>query len=1615
MGPNDRGWGEGEGEEDTGSMSGSDSRSHVSSTRSNTSSRNRHISWQQQQQITVQTSYPNHASAQRRPRTVEDLPPAPQLHAHVSLPSSRPESRASVTATPLPMPPHSDMMVGWGDDVTMSMNLHAFNQCSPSRSRGGMDVEYVETPTPMADQMYDDDEWRYDDEGDDRGDESDVADSLQVRRSRPGSRMTQLREDREEDEQSGTWTTDTSERSQLLPPHQRPSGPPSPNRSHRSQPSVSSMSSYASSNTSFPSSASQFAAPIPPPTAPFSSSHSSCRRLLHQLCGCFIKPFDARKKELDGLDGAVRRRDEDDALSAANVCGAAAFTWSDRLRHRCCPNAKHPALLFLFRPISIIVILLAICIFAGVALRHTGMVPTALQPELPETPFTIISLLRDMSDQMWVNDKATAVIQWTALLSWTQVVPPSRIIIFMDTRTSCENIMRQPELLGLRCLVVPCWQPEYERPMLDCIFNAAHAASDTDLIAYVNGDIVLDPDLGTIVTQVSHWFPQFMLVSRRTDTLLPGKWIDEYRRAPISSNMDSPGRATTTVHPTTYQVKHVLDLAKQHGEIHSEFGIDLFVYSKRVFAQLDFPPFLAGVYRWDNWLLSRLILRPDVAVVDGTRHGLVVHQELGKVSHQGRKGAPWNDGIAKRRGGLSYKVGNINNADYVLDYANEEVKEAEEPTHGGSHKPLPAVRSQWNRRGVSFTLRSNTRASVEVLIAKLVSPSGWLAVLPLTHFDVESGAMDNWLCWAQRQNVSSFIFLAADQTAARAVRQRGVHVLAFDDGPERSAFDPTLYMGDGIWSLDAAVSASSPDSPVPPHTLPSSLHAISTFDFLMFRTEFLRLVLRCGYNFLWSSVHDLWLEDPLPFLAASHELLNPYGESEWSAEKEQRIVQARLPDTAGVDDGKIDPKAPTPFDVQGVGNATWLEPRFVAVRGSKMGQVLWQAVYVCEGKNGEALHDYLKQAASGTPPRPTDNDKPPPTGPPLVDCLNDSIKRLKKKLNRHALSPLLFPSYELFFRQQEVQMRGVLPIVIRDDQDLTLLSAAHLDASIMQNASDGAKNMGAGLGVEDWIELQAAQHVMDTDMLSIDPTAISTLIQQYKRNQVRRWKRWSLLANDLHHLSSAHDDGPVSMGCIELAQPMRASPISKEVWDAYEKSRGQPQPLLSPPPSSNGADDDGELDSASFLPSSLDFRLKIRILTFNRPRSLARLLDSLNHVRWHGARIDIDVSIDHPNAESMAADDEDVARWRAVKAVSAAFRWKHGVYSVLEQETNIGLVGQWTWGWPKPDIERRELLLVLEDDTSLVPASWEFLKAAVEHFYLNPHNYDPNCFGLSLQTQHTVLGESTKWRYGSRKVYQMLPPNLHIYRYQLLGTWGTLFFPEQWATFTKWLAQRRFQPRTGTSAVGFRPCVPNALSNQWWGDNPRRVWSQWFARFAYEKGWYGLYTNFHNQSSLVVNYREGGLNFKETRGAMNPAVEELLPEYINFPPMDSLPLFDFNFRDQSKKRSRLLTSPYVQGATMPHIHHVQHASSNDPPQPFSLHTSPGWLDECYTLQKFKPTAAMREEGKKRLQEKLDLLETRRKKLMGIQDPPKPTTDKKKQHKPKDKPNPKDKDKEKKKK
>ena len=156
--------------------------------------------------------------------------------------------------------------------------------------------------------------------------------------------------------------------------------------------------------------------------------------------------------------------------------------------------------------------------------------------------------------------------------------------------------------------------------------------------------------------------------------------------------------------------------------------------------------------------------------------------------------------------------------------------------------------------------------------------------------------------------------------------------------------------------------------------------------------------------------------------------------------------------------------------------------------------------------------------------------------------------------------------------------------------------------------------------------------------------------------------------------------------------------------------------------------------------------------------------------------------------------------------------------------------------------------------------------------------------------QFTIVGETPQSRFGSRVPSSTLNGTA-LYRYQYVPLMGTLFFPQHLLAFRSWVAQY------DDEAVAFNPaaCVPTLVSNRWFQADPLAHWSAWLTRFAFESGWYALYTNFHSQGEV----RPRALLVDESGAAVQQQRVEKIRRTRDTeeatPPSAAVPLFDFHF------------------------------------------------------------------------------------------------------------------------
>jgi hypothetical protein len=190
------------------------------------------------------------------------------------------------------------------------------------------------------------------------------------------------------------------------------------------------------------------------------------------------------------------------------------------------------------------------------------------------------------------TDPHIATIQRNAIRSWT-LLSEAEVILVGDELGMTEVAAE----FGVRHL------PEVARngwgtPLLSDIFTQARAAARSDMVCFVNADILLMPDLIEAVDKIRSQAEAFLLVGRR--------W-----------NLD----VTEAIDFSKGWVERLRERTFREGSWHVPAGSDYFVFPKALYG--DMPAFAIGRSGWDNWTIFHarhngwptISATPDVMIV----------------------------------------------------------------------------------------------------------------------------------------------------------------------------------------------------------------------------------------------------------------------------------------------------------------------------------------------------------------------------------------------------------------------------------------------------------------------------------------------------------------------------------------------------------------------------------------------------------------------------------------------------------------------------------------------------------------------------------------------------------------------------------------------------------------------------------------------------------------------------------------------------------------------------------------------------------------------------------------------------------------------------------------
>lgn len=211
---------------------------------------------------------------------------------------------------------------------------------------------------------------------------------------------------------------------------------------------------------------------------------------------------------------------------------------------------------------------------------------------------------------------AAVKAQERAIQSWVNLGPECQVILVGDEY----GISEIAERYGVRHLPF-IERNEFGTPLVNATFRAAEVASDSPLLCYINGDIILTSNFLQAIRSVP--LLKFLLVGRR--------WNIDPAHVPDPSVADWE--------------EQLLEQVKSHGRLFTAAAIDYFVYTRGLWPTL--PPLTIGRAAWDNYMIYSVRVR-HLPVIDATSTITAIHQNHDYSHHSGGHMGVWTGEEATR-------------------------------------------------------------------------------------------------------------------------------------------------------------------------------------------------------------------------------------------------------------------------------------------------------------------------------------------------------------------------------------------------------------------------------------------------------------------------------------------------------------------------------------------------------------------------------------------------------------------------------------------------------------------------------------------------------------------------------------------------------------------------------------------------------------------------------------------------------------------------------------------------------------------------------------------------------------------------------------------------------
>ena len=246
-----------------------------------------------------------------------------------------------------------------------------------------------------------------------------------------------------------------------------------------------------------------------------------------------------------------------------------------------------------------------------------------------------------------------------------------------------------------------------------------------------------------------------------------------------------------------------------------------------------------------------------------------------------------------------------------------------------------------------------------------------------------------------------------------------------------------------------------------------------------------------------------------------------------------------------------------------------------------------------------------------------------------------------------------------------------------------------------------------------------------------------------------------------------------------------------------------------------------------------DETFTIHILTWNRPRSFERLMDSINGSDYGSDKINLVVHVDGGKESEITCH------------AAHKIKWIFGDKQLVISRIRKGLAQAWFQAWyPK---SKNNFAAIFEDDIIVSKSWYMWLKNAWEAY-----SERSDIAGISLQRQQLIPKKPSK----NKEIINNHTPFL----YALLGSIGFSPHPVRWKEFIDWLSSINMER--------YDVSIPYLITSDWLKSaGPKgHMWEQHYIYFCNKYKLYTLYINLPSNETLAAHMWEKGQHVTKTKG-----------------------------------------------------------------------------------------------------------------------------------------------------